>query len=819
MITVAVFVRAMTLLHLDPTRMWGCAFAKQLENGTYLFVRLSESRELVDIVILGCEVSLLHGELVDRALLRVAQLLRTDKSTMMHLCPKCCSSDMFVRAGFAHAFYINQAEDTASGHALRCSRMHEVSAAEVRDGLRVGKIGGNSEPALYPSNSAFRDELPWETVTATGLARSPDGSGEVLPGSFFVLTHQLQEGCILSPECVTAIDEAVASGATNCRVTARGGNLELQLKFCVGDFIGRRHGSVIGGRTIRSIIACTAGVEIENVEASSGIVTVSENELCILATDDEVMLLVSNDYNGKPLDGVACRIAEVVSPQRIRLVRCHATDGPLPRLMGVTLMPLLRSFTVSDHVVVIYEPIPWGDEVWQPPLDIFPGSNGRHTQIIRLSLSNCSSSVATETCWREVKDHWSIMLGSEIKNYDITGMTIFRNPQRERLFLDEAMELKRLAKLRGPLLQLQQHTMRHFRDFAQKFGLLTAAENLDMNLSVAWLNKGKRFYYSVAQNGVLKLPRFFMCDAAMSHDGLKFTRYPRYSEYYSSGFSLSDRMVEQSDMLMCFTLLGRPQADVHMSNHSGIRSSGCPDSCYTNLKKDSFQRETFVQCPSHKQPDYDEISLFKPQRILPAAYLTFQRRRKTLLWLDSKPDAPDNVHILHEIPGYRYSKPEPATAPGTFNLNTTVEGVPADMQVDVLLFSTVSAAVAFLTLPQHVKFSDYPQSLFRIVSSRQLFVGAQGLCAALDGQSAWEFAFPATMVFHGRCEDGLLELSGRPNLKFSQSSDDCVAFATFAVDISAVVGTGVSSDIKVGSPAVAAPAVAGSAATDLVHWT
>ena len=135
----------MTLLHLDPTRMWGCAFAKQLENGTYLFVRLSESRELVDIVILGCEVSLLHGELVDRALLRVAQLLRTDKSTMMHLCPKCCSSDMFVRAGFAHAFYINQAEDTASGHALRCSRMHEVSAAEVRDGLRVGKIGGNSE--------------------------------------------------------------------------------------------------------------------------------------------------------------------------------------------------------------------------------------------------------------------------------------------------------------------------------------------------------------------------------------------------------------------------------------------------------------------------------------------------------------------------------------------------------------------------------------------------------------------------------------------------------------------------------------------------
>jgi len=813
-ITVSAFVRAMAHLCLQPNRMWGCAFAKSLENGTFLFVRLSESRDSVDVVVLGCDVSLLHGDFVDRALLRVSQLLHTDQSTMMQLCPKCCASDMFVRCGIAHAFYIRQAVAPDTGRALRCSRMHDVSAVAVRDGLRVGKVGDNFESVIYPSNSDLRNDLPWESVTATGLARLPGGGGEVLPGSFFLLTHQLQEGCILSPECVTVVDAAVASGAMTCRVTVRGGDFELQLKFCVGHFIGRRDGAVIGGRTIRSIIACTA-VEIESVEVSSGIVTVSENELFNPATGDEVMLLVSNDYNGKPTDGVACRVADVVAPRRFRLVRCHATDGPLPRLVGVTLMPLVRSFTVSDHVVVLYEPIPSsrGQEAWQPPLDIFPGSNGQHTQMIRLSPGNYSSSSATETCWREVKDHWSIMMGCEIKNFDITGMTIFRNPVRERLFLEEANELKRLAKLRGPLLQLQQRTMRHFRDFTQKFGLLPAAENVDVNVSVAWLNKGKRFYFNFAQNGVLKLPRFLKCDAEMSHDGLKFTRYPIYSDYYSSGFSLSDRMVEQSDMLLCCTLLGRPQADVNMSTPSGIRSSGCPDSCYTNLKRDLLT-QTFVQCPLRKQPDYDEISMFKPQRILPAAYLTFQRRRKTLLWLDSKPDAPDNIAILHAIPGYRFSKPEAAAAPGTFSLTTNVQGVPADLQVDVFLFSTVAAAVAFLTQPQYVKFTEYPQSLFRIVSSRQLYVGAQGLCAALEGQSAWEFAFPATMVFHGRCEDGLRELSSRPNLRVSQRIDDCVAFATFDVDISAVIGTGVSAS-SVGEPAVqgGTPDFSSSAAT------
>ena len=46
--------------------------------------------------------------------------------------------------------------------------------------------------------------------------------------------------------------------------------------------------------------------------------------------------------------------------------------------------------------------------------------------------------------------------------------------------------------------------------------------------------------------------------------------------------------------------------------------------------------------------------MFKSERILPVAYVSFQRRRKTLLWLDDHPDAKDNADILKTIPGSQW---------------------------------------------------------------------------------------------------------------------------------------------------------------------
>ena len=46
--------------------------------------------------------------------------------------------------------------------------------------------------------------------------------------------------------------------------------------------------------------------------------------------------------------------------------------------------------------------------------------------------------------------------------------------------------------------------------------------------------------------------------------------------------------------------------------------------------------------------------LFKSERILPVASVSFQRRRKTLLWLDDRPDKEDNLRIRSKIPGARW---------------------------------------------------------------------------------------------------------------------------------------------------------------------
>jgi len=40
------------------------------------------------------------------------------------------------------------------------------------------------------------------------------------------------------------------------------------------------------------------------------------------------------------------------------------------------------------------------------------------------------------------------------------------------------------------------------------------------------------------------------------------------------------------------------------------------------------QAKQFFPCPLRQQPDYDELVLFKPERILPCAYVSFQRRFK-----------------------------------------------------------------------------------------------------------------------------------------------------------------------------------------------
>ncbi len=115
------------------------------------------------------------------------------------------------------------------------------------------------------------------------------------------------------------------------------------------------------------------------------------------------------------------------------------------------------------------------------------------------------------------------------------------------------------------------------------------------------------------------------------------------------------------------------------------------------------------------------------------------------------------------------------------------DGIPLEDQVDVHLFTSVDKIVEFLRQPNQHKLTQYPPSLFRIVTNRRLFVGDDGFCAKLSGIPNWQSAFPAIMVFHGGCDDGLDALKGRPNLCVTQSSEECAAFVSFQTAVSGAV--------------------------------
>ena len=731
MITVAAFVRAMTQLCFDPTRMWGCAFSFQLLNHGCMFVRLAESRDFVDVVVLGSDMSQLVGEHVDEGFRQVTALLRCSTSSPLLLCPHCCASDMFARSGAVHAFYREQIEfmatcntqqqqqqqpvddmplrSTSSGSGsgseantitnqrgsadlsredgavfndlnsapragnppgsrgdalsvqpapaaavLNCSRYHEVTKDSLLNGLCVGVIGSRDMPALYPHCASPRDGLPWTRVSPLGLIEFGD-KFKVVPNSFFELTQQLKDGELLSQACMRSINDAIRSKATVCHLEPplqREGDgpplAQLKLRFAVGS----EHGSGDSKKVVAAILSCRGASEIDSLDGSA--VTTK----CGHGMECGARVMLSSG-------GVICRVSAVMSETKIVLVPDTASAPALQLEAGATIFPMLDSFSFEDHVLVLYYPLQVSVVPKQrQAFALFPGVTAEvHT--LRLEPSDCSRS-SEATCWREVEDNWAIMLGSEFRNYEITSMTLFRCEDRERLFLAEVSRLTSIAPQRpqpdfsSPIdvgdaqkaerEALQKQVMGHFSDFSQKFSLLPSSESTDVNLSVAWWGKWPAIYHGAAQNGFWNLPTHLKIDPGYFGEGFYLTRYPRYSDYYINGFSLSKRKVDNGSILMCYAALGRPYpvtqdpfppplytrgppspsspcgkvcgAACGFSSSSGIDSH---DSHYVTVKMHPKAGQYFP-CPLRQQPDFDEIVVFNPDRILPVAYVTFQRR-------------------------------------------------------------------------------------------------------------------------------------------------------------------------------------------------
>ena len=149
-----------------------------------------------------------------------------------------------------------------------------------------------------------------------------------------------------------------------------------------------------------------------------------------------------------------------------------------------------------------------------------------------------------------------------------------------------------------------------------------------------------------------------MACARAAHALMRVVCGSRYSDYYNCGFSLATREVEGT-FLMSFTLMGRPYpVTQHPKDQAaGLSGRSCTqqphrccgadshDSHYVTVRK----KGEYYPCPPREQPDFDEVVVFNPAVVLPAAAFEFKRRRRTLLWLDDRPDR--NKRVLMQFPG------------------------------------------------------------------------------------------------------------------------------------------------------------------------
>ena len=150
------------------------------------------------------------------------------------------------------------------------------------------------------------------------------------------------------------------------------------------------------------------------------------------------------------------------------------------------------------------------------------------------------------------------------------------------------------------------------------------------------------------------MPPGLKIDPGYFGEGFYLTRYPRYSDYYISGCKLMSRDV-CGGMLMSFAALGRPYPVTQspfefkggnlVKTKDSLLGEACGAAC--NCFSDSHSvpnhdchfasvkyqpvsgkpaMKSFFPCPYRMEPEYDEVVVFKSERVMPAAYVSFKRR-------------------------------------------------------------------------------------------------------------------------------------------------------------------------------------------------
>ncbi len=316
-----------------------------------------------------------------------------------------------------------------------------------------------------------------------------------------------------------------------------------------------------------------------------------------------------------------------------------------------------------------------------------------------------------------------------------------------------------------------------------------------MNLTVAWWGKSPAAYHACALNGFWNLPSHLKLDPGYFGEGFYLTRYPRYSDYYLNGCTMSKRVVEQGDILMCYTALGRPYpvtetpfeppdyrrvaaaslcgkpCGAHAPCHN--HGSGAHGSHYVTVKLHPESNQ-FFPCPERQEPDFDEIVMFNAERILPAAVVSFKRRRKTLLWLACDEDVALVRGILSQMNVEEDASRQSEEGIMWFaqqDVRTRLEH-----QVDVVLFVSASRFARFMLANTH--FKDYPSSLFRVVCAHRQYEQPGSLRSILHSHPVWAAYEPHVLVFAPALAQGQVNML-QHDVRVATDARECLEFASF----------------------------------------
>ena len=341
-----------------------------------------------------------------------------EKNVQM-LCPHCCSSDMFVRSAAVHVFECTEVENSDT---LHCSRYHEMPSSHVSDACAV-KFRQECMPLMFPGVVEKLQGLDWRMVCGGGVlgACLDDAAASTTFGDAI---RQLPSEGDASAEGGASLAYPAAMQHVRLRQQARDqrqpqSTAESSEGFRAGTFLAMSFfvetGQVKAGDCLHSDELQRFDALVAECGSSSAGTRVHEIRLS----------------DGRQVQLQFCfGVGEVpASPGGRKIVSIHAAD--VGDALGTSAS--LSSFCCSDNVLVIFEKC---GEDKNNVFKVFAGTR-KNLRLCRLTPSTCSASVHAACCWSELQDYFAIVMGPEFHNYEITALTLFRNDERARAFMEQ----------------------------------------------------------------------------------------------------------------------------------------------------------------------------------------------------------------------------------------------------------------------------------------------------------------------------------------------------------------------------------------------